>query len=403
MPSYHYKAVRLDGEAVEGQIEAQDEGAVIRHLQKEGLIPLSARRAGGLRDQIFSGRRRQNLNIKEIGAMTRELATLLEAGLTLDRSLQILIELTDEERVNRILEDLQARVRGGSTFSAALELQGGQFPRLYINMVRAGETSGALDGVLARLAEYLERTADLRDTVVSALVYPLILLVVAGLSVILLLVFVVPQFAVLFQDMGAALPLPTRIVMGVGDFFRDFWWALLILIAVIAILIEKALAKPEVRDRFDSRVLRLPLFGDLIWKLETARFCHTLSTLLKNGLTLLSALNLAKEVVGNRKLAGLMTQASEDLKHGRGLAQPFTQREILPQMALQMIRVGEESGALDAMLAKVAAIYDKETQSSVKRLLTLLEPALIIGLGVVVAGIIISIIVPILGANELVM
>jgi general secretion pathway protein F len=403
MPSYHYKAVRLDGEAVEGQIEAQDETDVIRHLQKEGLIPLSARRAGGLRDQIFSGRRRQNLNIKEIGAMTRELATLLEAGLTLDRSLQILIELGDEDRVNRILEDLQARVRGGSTFSAALELQGGQFPRLYINMVRAGETSGALDGVLARLAEYLERTADLRDTVVSALVYPLILLVVAGLSVILLLVFVVPQFAVLFQDMGAALPLPTRIVMGVGDFFRDFWWALLILIAVIAILIEKALAKPEVRDRFDSRVLRLPLFGDLIWKLETARFCHTLSTLLKNGLTLLSALNLAKEVVGNRKLAGLMSQASEDLKHGRGLAQPFTQREILPQMALQMIRVGEESGALDAMLAKVAAIYDKETQSSVKRLLTLLEPALIIGLGVVVAGIIISIIVPILGANELVM
>ncbi len=403
MPSYHYKAVRLDGEVVEGQIEAQDEGDVIRHLQKEGLIPLSARRAGGLRDQIFSGRRRQNLNIKEIGAMTRELATLLEAGLTLDRSLQILIELSDEERVNRILEDLQARVRGGSTFSAALELQGGQFPRLYINMVRAGETSGALDGVLARLAEYLERTADLRDTVVSALVYPLILLVVAGLSVILLLVFVVPQFAVLFQDMGAALPLPTRIVMGVGDFFRDFWWALLILIAVVAILIEKALAKPEVRDRFDSRVLRLPLFGDLIWKLETARFCHTLSTLLKNGLTLLSALNLAKEVVGNRKLAGLMSQASEDLKHGRGLAQPFTQREILPQMALQMIRVGEESGALDAMLAKVAAIYDKETQSSVKRLLTLLEPALIIGLGVVVAGIIISIIVPILGANELVM
>lgn len=334
--------------------------------------------------------------------MTREMATLLEAGLTLDRSLQILIELGAEERVNRVLEDLQARVRGGATFSAALEQQGGQFPRLYINMVRAGETSGALDGVLARLAEYLERSADLRETVVSALVYPLILLVVAGLSVILLLVFVVPQFAVLFKDMGAALPLPTRVVMALGDFFRDFWWALLALIAIIALAIEKALAKPEVRDRFDSRVLRLPLFGDLIWKMETARFCHTLSTLLKNGLTLLSALNLAKEVVSNRKLAGLMAEASEELKRGKGLAQPFTQREILPQMALQMVRVGEESGALDVMLAKVANIYDKETQLSVKRLLTLLEPALIIGLGVVVAGIIISIIVPILGANDLV-
>lgn len=402
MPSFHYKAVRLDGEGVEGQMEAPDEEVVIRQLQKENLIPLSVRRAGGLRDQLFANRRRRNLTMKEIGTLTRELATLLEAGLTLDRSLQILIELGTEERVNRVLEDLQARVRGGATFSAALEQQGGQFPRLYINMVRAGESSGALDGVLARLAEYLERSADLRETVVSALVYPLILLVVAGLSVILLLVFVVPQFAVLFKDMGAALPLPTRFVMALGDFFRDFWWALLALIAMIALAIEKALAKPEVRDRFDSRVLRLPLFGDLIWKMETARFCHTLSTLLKNGLTLLSALNLAKEVVSNRKLAGLMSEAGEDLKRGRGLAQPFTQREILPQMALQMVRVGEESGALDGMLAKVAAIYDKETQLSVKRLLTLLEPALIIGLGIVVAGIIISIIVPILGANDLV-
>lgn len=403
MASFFYKAVRMDGEALEGQMEAPDEAAVIRQLQQEGLIPLSTRRAGGVRDQLFSQRRRQNLTAKEIGGLTRELSTLLEAGLTLDRSLQILIELGDQERIIRVLGDLQNRVRGGATFSAALEQQGGQFPRLYINMVRAGESSGALDAVLGRLAEYLEKTADLRDTVISALVYPLILLVVAGLSVILLLVFVVPQFAVLFQDMGAALPLPTRIVMGVGDFFRDFWWALLVLIAAIAVLIERALAKPEVRDRFDSRVLRLPLFGDLIWKMETARFCHTLATLLKNGLTLLSALNLAKEVVNNRKLVDLMTAAGEDLKHGRGLAQPFTQREILPQMALQMIRVGEESGALDTMLAKVASIYDKETQSSVKRLLTLLEPALIIGLGVVVAGIIISIIVPILGANELVM
>ena len=403
MASFFYKAVRMDGEALEGQMEAPDEAAVIRQLQQEGLIPLSTRRAGGVRDQLFSQRRRQNLTAKEIGGLTRELSTLLEAGLTLDRSLQILIELGDQERIIRVLGDLQNRVRGGATFSAALEQQGGQFPRLYINMVRAGESSGALDAVLGRLAEYLEKTADLRDTVISALVYPLILLVVAGLSVILLLVFVVPQFAVLFQDMGAALPLPTRIVMGVGDFFRDFWWALLVLIAAIAVLIERALAKPEVRDRFDSRVLRLPLFGDLIWKMETARFCHTLATLLKNGLTLLSALNLAKEVVNNRQLVDLMTAASEDLKHGRGLAKPFTQREILPQMALQMIRVGEESGALDTMLAKVASIYDKETQSSVKRLLTLLEPALIIGLGVVVAGIIISIIVPILGANELVM
>ncbi len=401
MARFHYKAVRNDGETVEGELEAADEASVIRHLQTEGLIPIQARPTGGLRSQI-SFRRTSGLTQKEIGIMTRELATLLEAGLTLDRSLQILIELTEEERVTRVMENLQARVRGGATFSSALE-EDNLFPRLYVNMVRAGEASGSLDMVLARLADYLERTAELRETITSALIYPAILLVVAGLSVILLLVFVVPQFTVLFQDMGAALPLPTRIVIAVGDLFRDYWWAMLALIAVLALAVERWMQKPGVRTRLDHKVLDLPLFGDLVWKLETARFCHTLSTLLKNGLPLLSALNLSREVVGNRKLAGLLEEAGEDLKHGRGLAEPVARREILPQMALQMIRVGEESGTLDAMLGKVAETYDKETEASVKRMLTLLEPVLIIGLGIVVAGIIISIIVPILGANELVM
>jgi general secretion pathway protein F len=219
----------------------------------------------------------------------------------------------------------------------------------------------------------------------------------------MLLVFVVPQFAALFEDMGATLPLATRIVMGIGDLVRDYWWALLGAVGLIVWAAQRALQRPEVRDRVDRRLLSLPLFGDLIWKMETARFCHTLATLLANGLPLLSALNLAKEVVGNRKLSGLLDEAGEDLKHGRGLAEPVTRRAILPQMALQMIRVGEESGSLDSMLAKVAEIYDKETQASVKRMLTLLEPVLIVGLGVVVAGIIVAIIVPILGVNELVM
>ncbi|MGA7980471.1 MAG: type II secretion system inner membrane protein GspF [Chromatiaceae bacterium] len=402
MPRFLYKAVKHDGETLEGELEAADEAAVIRHLQSEGLIPIQARLAGGWRSQLRRARTR-GLTAKEIGVLTRELATLLEAGLTLDRSLQILVELTSEERIVRVLGDLQERVRGGATFSSALEEQGGQFSRLYVNVVRAGEATGALDAVLTRLADYLERTAELRETITSALVYPAILFFVAGLSVILLLVFVVPQFTVLFADMGAALPLPTRIVIGLGDLFRNYWWAILAVVAAVASAIERWLRRPEVRTRLDHRLLALPLFGDLIWKLETARFCHTLASLLKNGLPLLSALNLSKEVVSNRKLSGLLEEAAEDLKHGRGLAEPFVRREILPQMALQMIRVGEESGSMDSMLAKVADIYDKETEASVKRLLTLLEPILIIGLGVIVAGIIMSIIVPILSANELVM
>lgn len=402
MARYSYKAVRQDGESVDGELEADDEAAAIRQLQSEGLIPLRTRRAGGLRDRLRQSRTRA-LSTKEISVLTRELATLLDSGLTLDRSLQILIDLTEDPRIMRVLESLQQRVRGGSTFAAALEEQDGQFPRLYVNMVRAGEASGAMEAVLGRLADYLERAAELKDTVVSALIYPAILLFVAGGAVIMLLVFVVPQFSVLFEDMGAVLPLPTRIVIAVGDFFRGYWWAMLLAVSLLALAAERWLQDPEVRTRVDHRVLDLPLFGDLIWKLETARFCHTLATLLENGLPLLNALNLSKEVVSNRKLSGLFEEAGEELKHGRGLAEPVAQREILPRMALQMIRVGEESGSLDAMLAKVADVYDKETQASVKRMLSLLEPIVIIGLGVLVAGIIVSIIVPILGANELVM
>jgi general secretion pathway protein F len=401
VPKYFYKAVKLDGEAVEGELEAADEAAVISALQAQGLLPLETRSAGGLRARLGRTRRRR-LNQKEIGILTRELATLIEAGLTLDRSLQVLIELTPEGHLVRVLSDLQDRVRGGATFSSALEAQEGQFPRLYINMVKAGEAGGALDQVLDRLADYLERTAELRQTVTSALVYPSILLFVAFTSVILLLVFVVPQFTALFQDMGAALPLSTRIVVGAGDLFRNYWWAMLAAVALIALVLERWMQDEQVRDRLDHRILGLPLFGDLIWKMETARLAHTLATLLKNGLPLLSALTLAKEVVSNRKISHLLDEAGEDLKHGRGLAGPLVRLKALPDLALQMIRVGEESGALDAMLAKVANIYDRETRNSVQSMLTLLEPVLIIGLGVVVAGIIISILMAILGANELV-
>jgi len=401
VPKYFYKAVKLDGEPVEGELDAADEPTLVSLLQAQGLLPVEMRSAGGLRARLGRTRRRR-LSQKEIGILTRELATLIEAGMTLDRSLQVLIDLTAEEHLVRVLADLQERVRGGATFSSALEAQDGQFARLYINMVRAGEASGALDQVLDRLADYLERVAELRQTVTSALVYPAILLFVAASSVILLLVFVVPQFTVLFDDMGKALPLPTQIVVAAGNLFRNYWWAMLVAAAVTALGLERWMQDEQVRDRLDHRVLQIPLFGDLIWKMETARLAHTLSTLLKNGLPLLSALTLAKEVVSNRKISGLLDEAGEDLKHGRGLAGPLARLKALPDLALQMIRVGEESGALDAMLAKVASIYDRETRTSVQSMLTLLEPILIVGLGIVVAGIIISILMAILGANDLV-
>jgi general secretion pathway protein F len=402
MTRFIYRAVKFDGEEVEGEYDAVDEAALIRQLQAEGLIPLKTRPAGGLRARFTIRQHHHDLTAKEIESLTRQLATLLQSGLTLDRSLQILSELSSTNRLAKVLLELQDRVRGGSTFAAALAARDGQFPKLYINMVRAGEMSGALDEVLSRLADYLERNGELRATVVSALIYPAILLVIALLSVILLLVFVVPQFTVLFDDMGAALPFLTRIVVGTGELFRHYWWALLVIIAIIAVWAERWLLQSENRRRFDYRLMTLPLIGDLIWKMETARFCHTLSTLLKNGLPLLNGLGLAKEVVGNQKIVDGLTTASDELRHGRGIAGPLAHHGVLPQLALQMLRVGEESGTLDTMLMKVADIFDRETRSSVQRLLTLLEPVLIIGLGMIVAGIIISILMAILGANELV-
>jgi general secretion pathway protein F len=401
VPLYSYKAVRLDGQVQEGEMEAADESALTLALQKDGLIPVKVRSAGGLAS-YWAQRNRKRVSEKEITALTREMATLLEAGLPLDRSLHILIDLSEEEHLVDLLSKIQEQVRGGATFSQALEARSGVFSRLYINMVRAGEASGALEAALSRLAEYLDKAAELKETIKSALIYPMILLTVAGMSVILLLVFVVPQFTQLFDDMGEKLPFATQVVIAVGDLFRNYWWALLAAVALIAVTIQKQLERPEVRDRWDRRVLTLPLFGDLVWKLETARFCHTLSTLLENGMPLLGALGLAKEVVSNRKISAQLAEMTEELKRGKGLAEPLAKNQVLPKMALQMIKVGEESGRLDPMLTKVANIYDRETRDAVQRMLTLLEPILIIGLGIVVAGIIMSILVAILSANELV-
>lgn len=400
MPLFVFKGVRVDGQVQEGELEAADEAAVVSALQKEGLIPIKVRPAGGVSGLLGQYRRRR-ISDQDVRLITRELATLLEAGMPLDRGLQTLIELTEDPPLHQLLTDIQERVRGGHSLSKALEDQRGTFSALYVNMVRAGEASGSLEAVLSRLADYLERAGDLKETVKSALIYPAILLVVASLSVILLLVFVVPQFTQMFADMGAALPLPTQIVIGLGDLFRGYWWAILAVITLTTATLLKQLERPEFRERWDRRVLSLPLFGDLIWKMETARFCNTLSTLLENGMPLLGALGLAKDVVANRKIHGQLEKIGEALKRGKGLAGPLSEEGVFPKLALQMIRVGEESGALDPMLGKVAVQYDRETRATVQRLLTLLEPILIIGMGVVVAGIIISILMAILGANKL--
>ena len=405
MPQFAYKAVRANGELLEGEMEAADEAALIRKLQEDGYIPIKSTLVQGASRALWfslSRGRGGGLSQNQIMHLTRELATLLDAGMTLDRSLQILADLTPEDEMGQLMNQLREMVQSGSTFSAALEDQGGIFSPLYINMVKAGEAGGMMQVVLARLADYLERSGELRESIRSALTYPLILFVVVGLSLTLLLVFVLPQFNEMFADMGQALPLPTRIVITFGDLFRGYWWLLLGGGFLFAAWFRARLERPEVRRRWDVKLLGWPLLGDLLAKIETARFTRTLATLLENGLPLLAALNLVKDVISNSAIKDAIGSAADSLRRGRSLSDPLLEQKILPPMALQMIKVGEESGSLEPMLNKVADIYDQEVRSSVKRLLTLLEPLLIVGLGVIVVGIIGSIMLAILSANELV-
>lgn len=404
MPRYRYEAVDASGEVLRDEMEAPSQEAVIAQLRDGGLLPLSVAEAKGgflrsaLGQPLFSKRRA--LSRKAVTLITQQLASLLSAGMPLDRALTILISVSEDEHTKPLLERVQEKVRGGSTLADALEAQG-VFSRFYLNMVRAGEAGGALETVLKRLTEFLERSQALRETVTSALIYPIILLSVAALSVIILLTFVVPQFQRLFADAGKALPLATQIVIAVGDGFRHYWWVGLIVIGLIVTVARQRLSQPENRLRWDRRLLRIPLLGDLIAKVETARLSRTLGTLLGNGVSLLNALTIVRETLSNRVLANALGEVSEHTKTGRGLAEPLLETGNFPKLAVQMIRVGEETGQLQEMLLQVADTYDNEVQTAVKRLLTLLEPALILGLGVIIAGIIMSILVAILSLNEL--
>ena len=404
MPRYRYEAVDASGEVVRDELDAATLDAAIVRLRDQGLLPLAVNEAksgflrGGFGQPLFSKRRA--LSRKTIALLTQQLASLLHAGMPLDRALTILIGVTEDEQAKPVLERVQEKVRGGSSLADALEVQG-VFSRFYLNMVRAGEAGGALDVVLKRLTEFLERSQALRETVTSALIYPIILLSVSALSVIILLTFVVPQFQRLFADAGKALPLATQIVIAVGDGFRYYWWVGAILVVLLSAVVRRQLGQPESRARWDDRFLRLPLFGDLIAKVETARLSRTLGTLLGNGVSMLSALTIVRETLSNQVLAGALGEVAEHVKTGRGLADPLLEAGRFPKLAVQMIRVGEETGQLQEMLLQVADTYDGEVQTAVKRMLTLLEPALILGLGVIIAGIIMSILVAILSLNDL--
>jgi general secretion pathway protein F len=408
MPVYQYKAVTPAGEVLEGAMDAATQNGVIERLRDMGYTPIRAVEAGAAEASGTMTRRsaspalfRRAVTQDEIGVVTREIATLLKAGLPLDRSLEILVGLAESERVAEVLRKVRNEVRGGTALSKALDAQGGVFSRFYVNMVRAGEAGGALADVLARLAEFMERSKELRESVKSALIYPAILLFVAIVSVVVLLAVVVPQFEPIFEQSGKALPWVTEMVLGAGAFMRAYWWAIVLGGVAAVFLTVKRLESPEAKLAWDRHLLRLPVVGDLAAKVETARLARTLGTLLRNGVALVGALGIARETMDNTYMAAGLAEVGRELKTGRGFGKPMMETRRFPPFAVHMIQVGEETGRLDQMLLDVADVYDKEVARAVKRALALLEPAMILFLTFVVGAVILSILAAMLSIYDL--
>ena len=396
MALFHYKALNARGELLDGQMEAASNAEVVQRLQEQGHLPVEARPAsevggasvwkGMFKPRAFAGPR--------LVQFTQQLAILLGAGQPLDRALTILLELPEDEAAKRIVTDVRDGVRGGASLSSALERQHGVFSRLYINMVRAGEAGGSMHETLSRLADYLERSRALQARVVNALIYPAILLVMVGLSLLFLLGYVVPQFAQMYESLDAELPLFTRMVLGVGLFVRD-WWIVLIAVPALAMWwFDRKRRQPAFREAFDGWLLKQRFAGALVARVETARLARTLGTLVRNGVPLLTALGIARNVLGNRVLAADVDLASNEVKNGVALSNALSRGKRFPRLALQMIQVGEESGALDTMLVKTAETFEHETSIALDRMLAALVPLVTVVLAGVVGMVVLAVLTP---------
>ncbi|MCC6202940.1 MAG: type II secretion system F family protein [Gammaproteobacteria bacterium] len=404
MPTYRYQAVTRQGETRTGAMTGATIDEVVANLQKTGLIPISVELPSSTPPVRSLAKVRlggDRVRRRDITAFTKQLATLVGAGLPIDRALGIVRQTASTAAVATLIEALQAAVRGGESLSTALKAQPQHFSEFYINFVRAAEVSGSFAVSLDELASYLEKAQALRERLLSAMIYPLLLVFVTLLALTIIMVFVLPEFAQLFEDMDAPLPAPTAFVMGVSNAVRHYGLYVLAGIAVLVLYVRGKADDHVWRKNWDRRFLALGLVGDLIRKIEMARLSRSLGTLLKGGVPLLAAIKIARNGLSNRVLIEHIEQVTGRLQEGSSLAGPLQDSGVFPDFAVQMIQIGEETGELDAMLVRVADSYDDDVATTAQRLLAVLEPAMIITLGVVIGGIIMSILVAIMGVNEL--
>ncbi len=402
MPIFAFQAVSAEGKVVQGSIDAVDRLTAAGRLQQQGLVPLSLRppgQTGGSKSRIkLPGWGRDLAQHRQVFART--FASLLAAGIPLDRALAINAELTESGLLREALQRGLGSIKGGNSFSTALEAHPQIFPALYVNMVRAGETSGHLAAVFAQLADYQESVNELRNQLLSAMIYPALLVIVGSASVLILMEFVVPRFAVVFEQAGAALPLPTQILLGVSGVLRKTWWLWFLGIPALCALLWNYLRSESGRKRWDHLVLALPKLGSVLERMLVARFARVWGVLLQSGVPMIRSLEVAREVVGNKKIAAAVDRVVQGVKQGKGVARPLADSGAFPPLSVHFVGIGEETGRLDAMLLELANVFEREVRSAVKNLVALFEPVMILLMGLIVGAIVISILLAIFSINE---
>lgn len=403
MKRFRYSALTSAGELVTGEFAAPAAHGVLVHLHDRALLPIDAVELGTQSRNGFGMPRLAAgpLPLRELALVTQQLARLLKAGLPLDRALGILIELAEGRRMRAALQRTLDQVRDGASLAEAFAGQGRLFPEALVTLVRAGEMSGALQGVLAETAEFLVRSQAMRQKIISAMIYPLILIIVAGLSVGLILTSVLPQFEPMFREAGARLPMSTQIVIAAGHALRDDWWIILAALAGAMLAGRAIMRNPSMVIERDRALLAAPLLASLIVRFEVGRFCRTLGVMLSNGVAAPAAMALSGSTIGNRVLAAAVEEAATRFKEGEGLSAPLLRTGRFPGLAIQLIRIGEETGRLDEMLGEIAGIYDQEVQRALERLLALLVPLLTMIMGLAIAFIVAAVMMALMSVNEL--
>lgn len=406
MTIYFYQATDEKGKVIEGDLEAPDLRIAIEKVRQLRYFPIkvtpdSPGKNGGSQFKIPGLEWLKGVPKREILNFTQQLSTLISSGLTLDRSLSITVNLTQNDQAREVFADVQKRVHAGSTFSEALAIYPTVFPKLFISMVRAGEAGGVLNVVLERLAAFLESSQDMKNKILTSLAYPIFLLIMGGGAIAVLMTVVVPRFEAIFEGMEHRLPLITVFLMQFSKYATQYWWAFFIGLVLTILGFFKYISSAEGKPKWDAFLLRLPVFGDLIRKIEVSRFSRTMSTLQKSGVPVLQALAIVSTIINNKVISKSVQELHSAVKGGQGMSRPLQKAGVFPPLAVHMIVVGEETGALDDMLIKVANIFDKEVDNALKRAISLIGPVLILMLALCILFIVGSVLGGIVSLNDL--